>query len=130
MKRAMVMLLLAVTACSSSSAAGRPARQVVVGWADRGHTVRLHPDDSLVVKLDSTYWRFRPVSTDGVLSKGRASVHAKMHAYPGSGSGTVVVSYHALHSGTATITAGRFSCGEALRCVGAEGSYRLTVVVS
>jgi hypothetical protein len=35
----------------------------------------------------------------------------------------------ARHAGTATVTASRTTCGEALRCTGGQGSYTLSVVV-
>lgn len=130
MKRAIGILALLATACSSSAGStGTDARTVVVGWPDKGHAVSLHEGDVLQVRLHSTYWRFGPASRNGVLSAGRRVVHAKPMPYPGSGAGTVVVTYHALRSGRVTISAGRIACGEAMRCTAGQGSYRLTVVV-
>ena len=135
MRRAIVILMLLVTACSSASGTsggkpgGTPPKTVVAGWSDRGHSVSLHEGDVLQVRLNSTYWQFRPASKAGVLSAGHKVVHVKRMPYPGSGAGTVVVTYHALDAGTTTITAGRVACGEAMRCMGGQASYRLTVVV-
>ena len=130
MRRAIAILVLLLTACSSAGgSSGTAPRTVVAGWHDKGHSVSLHKGDVLQVRLNSTYWQFRPASPGGVLSEGRRDVHAKPMPYPGSGAGTVVVTYHALHSGTTTITAGRTACGEAMRCMGGQASYRLTVVV-
>lgn len=46
------------------------------------------------------------------------------------GCGTTSALFKAVKAGTATVSANRVSCGEARRCVGAEGQYQLTVVVS
>jgi hypothetical protein len=35
-----------------------------------------------------------------------------------------------LKAGTATVSASRVSCGEALRCTGKQGSYSVTIVVT
>ena len=131
MRRAIAILALLVTACSSAggSAGGTASRTVVAGWADRGRSVSLHKGDVLKVTLNSTYWQFAPASKGGVLSPGHKEVHSKRMPYPGSGAGTIVVTYRALPTGTTTITAGRVACGEAMRCMGGQSSYRLTVVV-
>jgi hypothetical protein len=49
---------------------------------------------------------------------------------PGIGCGVTTAWYKALSAGSATVSASRVSCGEALRCVGKQGAYRVTVVVS
>src|SRR6476620_5952125 len=116
MRRAIVILVLLVTACSSASgnAGGKPGgtqpKTVVAGWPDKGRSVSLHKGDALQVRLNSPYWQFSPASTAGVLSAGHKVVHVKRMPFPGSGAGTVVVTYHALHTGTTTITAGRVAC--------------------
>jgi hypothetical protein len=135
MRRAIAILALMVTACSSASGTsggkpgGTPPKTVVAGWSDKGHSVSLHKGDVLQVTLNSTYWQFAPAPKGGVLSQDKPTVHTKRMRYPGSGAGTVVVTYHAMHAGTATITASRVACGEAMRCMGGQTSYRLTVVV-
>jgi len=130
MKRAIAILALLLTACSSAGGSGGATpRTVVAGWPDKGHSVSLHTGDVLQVRLNSTYWQFRPASTGGVLSAGHRVAHAKRMPYPGSGAGTVIVTYRALRSGTATVSARRGSCGEAMRCSAGQASYRLTVVV-
>ncbi len=107
-----------------------PARTVRVGTADSGRTVRLNPGDVVEVRLHSTYWTFGPV-VGGALRADRPVVRAVPvgRTVPGSGAGTVTVTFHARHRGRATITAARHSCGEAMRCTGGQGHFTLDVVV-
>jgi len=49
---------------------------------------------------------------------------------PGGGCGTVTARYSAISGGTAQVAAHRDSCGEAMRCQGTNGDWRITVVVS
>lgn len=134
MRRVLVLTVLLLAGCAKSNVpagndvGARPPRTVTVGLAENGRTVSLHRGDSIVVRLTSTYWRLRAPS-DAVLSGGRATTRAEPGGVPGSGRGTVTARYVATQAGRTTITAGRTSCGEALRCVGGQGSYSVTVVV-
>lgn len=122
-----------LVACSSDGAARPPTGTAVisVGAAAGGTTVRISPGSILRVSLGSTYWRFAPDSDPDVLRRTGLTAAADTSAprIPGAGRGLVVATYAALAVGSATIRAARSSCGEALRCVGGQGSYRLTVVV-
>ena len=131
-------LALVVAGCSSSgghgpaggtggTAVGTPPRKIELGFNAKGHTVTAHPNDVIEVRLQSTYWRFHP-ATGGVLSPGKFVSRAE-HGPPGVGAGTMIATFRALKSGTAHVTAARASCGEALRCVGGQNSFTVTVVV-
>ena len=130
-----VALALVGAGCASSggsagaggTAVGTPPRKIEIGFSAKGRTLTAHPNDVIEVRLGSTYWRFHPVS-GGVLSRGKF-VSRPVHGPPGVGSGTVIATFRALKSGTARVSAARASCGEALRCVGGQDSYALTVVV-
>jgi predicted secreted protein len=132
MRRLVVLLALAaaLAACASAGpVGGGPApRTVTVGMGAKGHTITVHPGDTVRVRLTSTYWSFAPES-GGVLSRGTHRYHAKSTRFPGTGAGTVTATFQALKHGTATITAARRICGEALACTPGRGSYRITVVV-
>ncbi len=106
---------------------GTPPRKIELGFNAKGHTLAAHPNDVIEVRLDSTYWRFHRV-TGGVLSSG-TFVSRPEHGPPGVGAGTMIATFRALKSGTAHVSAARASCGEALRCVGGQNSFTLTVVV-
>jgi hypothetical protein len=128
-----VALLLAVLGCASSSsghAATRPLPVVQVGDARDGGTVMLHVGQRLRVVLHSTYWAFKAVSEPSVLRLTAApTVAPKSGCVPGQGCGTVTAVYVARRAGTATVKAERTSCGEAMGCTAAAGSYSLAVVV-
>ena len=69
------------------TATGVPPRKIELGLTANGHSVSVHPNDVIAVRLDSTYWRFRPV-TGGVLSRGRFVAKPQHgHIIPGSGAG-------------------------------------------
>jgi len=111
------------------TATGIPARKIEVGIAAQGSTVTVHPNDVVQVRLQSTYWRFEPV-TSGVLSRGTfVAKPSHGHIVPGTGTGTIIATFRALRAGTARVNAARQSCGEAMRCVGGQGSFTMTVVV-
>jgi hypothetical protein len=98
---------------------------------DSGHTLRMHVHDHLVVVLTSTYWTVQGSSNTRVL---RQTGHSKVEPRragcgPGQGCGTVTTGFEALAPGRAEVTASRTTCGEAMRCTGSAGSYRVRIVV-
>lgn len=110
------------------TASGIPLRKVVLGFSAKGSTVTLRPNEVLEVVLRSTYWQFRPV-TGGVLSRGTFVTRPEHSHVMGSGAGTAAATFRALKPGTAHVVAARQSCGEAMRCLGGQGSFTLVVVV-
>jgi hypothetical protein len=110
--------------------AGAPITKTVTE-RDKGTTVALHVGDRLKVVLANTYWTLGPSAKPAVLrSDGRPSVRPRSNGcVPGAGCGTVVETFTATAKGTASVGASRTSCGEALRCTGDQGVYKVSVVV-
>lgn len=104
---------------------------VTLSDADSARTVTVHIGDRLSVVLHSTYWTFAATSNPSVLlAEGQPAVSPNPSGcVPGQGCGTVTAGFVAIAAGSAEIGASRTSCGEALRCSGSAGSYRLTVIV-
>jgi hypothetical protein len=86
--------------------------------------------DRIVVTLGSTYWTFNPPSGVAVTQDGDPTVRPSPGCVPGAGCGTVTATYHADTSGTATLSAHRDSCGEALRCTPAQADWRIDANVT
>jgi len=108
---------------------------VVATDKDNGGTVVLRRGQQLRVVLSSTYWQFQKSSNPAVLrDEGQPQVSPQQTSssgscVPGQGCGTVTATFLAVSPGRATVTATRTSCGEALRCTGANGQFTLKVVV-
>jgi hypothetical protein len=113
-----------------NSAPPLPRHSIAVSDAANGATIRIHTGTRVTVRLGSTYWTFQGSSNPAVLRQvGTPTVKPRGGCVPGAGCGTVTATFVARHPGTATVTASRTTCGEALRCTGGQGSYTLTVVV-
>jgi hypothetical protein len=124
----------AATTHGSPSATPTPAATVVTE-ADTGRTVRLGSGQRLVVRLGSTYWQLQPPSDAAVLALLAGPVTSApppgtSGCVPGQGCGTVTATYVARSDGTSRVDATRVSCGEALRCTPAQGTFVLHVVVT
>lgn len=129
---ALVLLTGCAKAQGTSGGASTPSpvQTVTVGDNDTGRTLHVTPGSSVKVVLGSTYWTFGHSSDGGVLSLvGTPNVVPSGGCVPGQGCGTVTGVFRAMAPGTATITASRTSCGEAMRCTGDQGSYRVVVIV-
>jgi hypothetical protein len=99
---------------------------------NNGSTVTVSVGSEVTLELASTYWQVGDSSDPAVLalvSGPTASAAAMGACVPGGGCGTVMAAFRALAPGRATITASRTTCGEAMRCTGADGAYEVTVVV-
>jgi hypothetical protein len=97
-----------------------------------GRTVAVAVGQRLELDLHSTYWVVAGSQEPALLSQDgptRTTVPAPGSCLPGAGCGLLRTTFTALRPGTATLTASRTSCGEALRCTGDQGSYRLTVTI-
>jgi hypothetical protein len=118
---------------SASAAPGDGPATVTATDADNDHSVNLAVGDRLVVALASTYWHFTALDTTGILAgqgPGVVAATAPGHGcVPGAGCGTVTIRYAAVAAGQVTVAADRTICGEAMRCTGTSGTYRLHVVV-
>jgi hypothetical protein len=140
-------LAFAITAalCATSTACGgilshsrpggptsaRTAVALTASDAENGRAITVHVGDRVSVILHSTYWNVAGSSNAAVMApEGSPTVSPKPSGcVPGQGCGTVTAVFVATAPGTAQITASRISCGEALRCSGSAGIYRLTVTV-
>jgi len=129
--------LLAVTGCGSSSSGGTPDSQgapgtVTLDDSANGTTVHVHFGDTVTVTLGSTYWSFLP--TDGLalqpFAPAQTAPASTCKTPVGSGCGTVTASYNVGHIGTSVLRAHRDTCGEALRCVGDQANWSVTVVAT
>ena len=123
---------LAFVACGSV-AEPPPPRVIPASDAENGQSVSIHVGEILRVTLRTTAWTFAAPSDPSVLKEEGDTVvsPAPMGAcLPGMNCGITTAQFRALKAGTSTVSASRLSCGEARRCVGAEGVYQLTVIVS
>jgi hypothetical protein len=128
-----IMCLVCLASCALPwQETPSPSNNIQAGDNQNGKSVTMHPGETLLVTLGSTYWTIQGSSDSQVLAPVGQSVTApkSCSAPPGSGCGTVSQEFRAVKSGTAQVTASRVSCGEAMRCVGPAGQYQLTVQVT
>ncbi len=120
---------------SATRVAVHPVASAVIIVRDNanGKTVHMRVGDRLELILASTYWTVHRSSAPDVLQEDgptrllpRPKSCSKI---PGLGCIPVKTSFTAPTVGRAVITASRTSCGEALRCVGDRGRFKVTVVV-
>jgi hypothetical protein len=117
---------------ASPSPVSTPGAQLIVATdSDNGNTFDLHVGDRLEVKLNSTYWTIHESTDPSVLRlAGPMAISPQPNGcVPGAGCGLAIASFDAVGKGSADVAASRVSCGEAMRCVGTSGSFRLSVVV-
>ena len=132
MGRALLAVVATAFLVSCGSAPTPAGHESVATDSDNGKTISLHVGDRLEVKLASTYWTINESSDPAVLkSSGPLAVSPQPSGcVPGAGCGFAIASFEATADGSADVTATRMSCGEAMRCVGDAGSYRVSVVVT
>ena len=139
--------LLVLSGCAQSSASSTPSplvsrdSGVTIGTAANGHTVQVHAGQQLRVILGrateagSTYWAFADVAGPVVIQDGPQVVaalpmgSAGCGSIPGAGCGTVTLVARAARPGTATITATRTTCGEAMMCPQNSRDFRVVIQV-
>jgi len=125
------VLACAVVACGGSGQ--RAPREFVANDAQNGQAIKVHAGDTVRVTLGSTAWTISGSSDSSVLPQQGLQVVSPAPpgaCYPGANCGTTSATYRAVKAGAATVDASRVSCGEARMCVGAEGRYQVTVVVT
>jgi hypothetical protein len=129
----LVIALLAAGLAVGLGACGQSLSEVKVDDSKNGQSVKVHVGDTVKVTLNATYWTFDQSSDPLVLKELGDQVVTPDpvgSCLPGMGCGVTTAWYKALSAGSATVSASRVSCGEALRCVGNQGTYRVRVVVS
>ncbi len=120
---------------ATTTATTRPApRSGTIQLTDRddGTTVSVTKGTTIVVVLNSTYWKFpNPPNPAVVQQQGDVVVTAAPPGtcIPGGGCGTSSVTSIAVGIGSAQISASRTTCGEAMLCTGKAGSYSVQIVV-
>lgn len=138
MAGAVLAVASTITACGGASSGARlqpgsePATHQVSD-SDRGTTVQARVGDDIVVTLHSTYWQLGKPAGAVLVAVGSPQTQAggpSCSTVPGSGCGTIRADYRVATAGTARISAGRVSCGEAMRCTGSQGRWSVTVVAS
>jgi hypothetical protein len=140
-KCSVLLMVLAVSAaaCGSNHASAGSAPSdpgctlpKLVGDQANRTTLRLCVGQTLRLSLHSTYWGNIESSPDTVVKALGPTVvvsPAPVGCAPGVGCGTLVTEFRGLAPGTATVSAHRTSCGEALLCTPDHRSFSLTVVV-
>ncbi|SEM31764.1 hypothetical protein [Streptacidiphilus jiangxiensis] len=118
-------------ATTPASATGSAA--VVVHNADKGRTITLHTGQTLEVVLTGGYWPAPVSSSEAVLKASGAPSYlspSPSHGCPpGVGCRPQQTDFTAVAPGTATVSATRTNCGEAMRCTDANGKFTITVTV-
>lgn len=123
-----------VGAGSSVPSSGTPGGSTVMVKDDsNGKTVRVNVGTQVELQLSSSYWMVKGSSAAAVLRQdGGSSVLPRptnCPAIPGLGCQPVQTDFTATAAGTATITADRTTCGEAMPCPASEKHFAVTVVV-
>ena len=139
-----VLLLAALAAlgtlltagCASSAAPGTRqsiGAMVVVKDDANGKTVDASVGQTVVLILSSTYWAVSGSSAPNVLRQDGPTVQLSRPAscpkLPGIGCVPVETHFRAAAPGTASITAHRAACGEAMPCATDQQNFKVTVVV-
>ena len=131
--RRLVIAFLAAGLAVGLGACGQTLSEVKVDDSKNGQSVQVHVGDTVKVTLGSTYWTFDQSSDPLVLKELGDQVVTPDpvgSCLPGMGCGVTTAWYKTLSAGSATVSASRVSCGEARKCVGNQGAYQVTVVVS
>jgi hypothetical protein len=100
--------------------------------SSNGSTVQASPGQAIELTLHSTYWKIQPSSNSSVVAlvAEPSSTSADPRACPpGAGCGGVHAAFAARAPGTATISASRSVCGEALPCRANQRSFSVTILV-
>ncbi|MFE2288695.1 hypothetical protein ACFXDJ_31580 [Streptomyces sp. NPDC059443] len=123
-----------VTATAGSPAAtGSPAGPAVVVLDEQANhtTVKVGPGTTIRIDLHSTYWSGASSSApQTVRPAGAPSSGPSPSCRPGGGCGTVSTTFTTGAPGTAELTSGRTSCGEAKPCAPDQQTYTVTVQVT
>lgn len=116
----------------TTTVASQAPAAVALADADTGRSVTVRRGGTVTVVLHSTYWTFAAPSNGSVVQAQGAPVVVadRQGCVPGGGCGTVTAKYAAVGDGQATLSAHRDSCGEAMRCQGTAGDWRVTIVVA
>lgn len=104
-----------------------------LGEPDNAQTVTVRRGTRLVLVLHNTYWVITGSSNPAVVVSTAVQTHTPDppgSCLPGIGCGSVSEPFSTRSLGSATLTAHRDSCGEAMPCQAAQSRYVVTVVVT
>jgi len=129
-----VAVAIPAAGCGTATGSNNPVpRTIVLHDNANGRTVSVRRGDSLELILASSYWNVTGSSAPGVLrQEGATSLLPRPSScpdIPGLGCNPEQTTFKALTRGKAVITAGRTTCGEALRCGGPGRPTRFTLTV-
>jgi len=136
-----LVLALGTSACAragsragvAGGASGCSASPVVIGDAVNGGSVHACVGQTIRLELGSTYWQDVASSDEGVLAAdGPTSIAPASPGtcVPGGGCGSVERTFRARAAGTATLSAHRTTCGEALQCSTDQRTFSVRIVVA
>ena len=97
-----------------------------------GSTIQTVPGHVIAIALHSTYWQIDGSSDLSVVAQDTEPTTTPAPpgtCLPGVGCGVVLVSFTALQPGTASVSASRTLCGEALACRPDQRTFSVTVIV-
>lgn len=103
-----------------------------LSFSDSGKSVHLEVGERLHIALSSTYWTFHGSETPRVLRQDASGIAKPTATCPGpvgTGCGTRTADFIAVGKGHTSVVATRTTCGEAMRCVGANGRFVVYVSV-
>lgn len=130
--------LVAAALVTATALPAGAAQSVSTGEAMNGKVLQVKAGSLVSVALHSTYWKAAKLPKASVLRRLGPMVATPIPPGPkapagcrvaGSGCGTVVWKFTAVHTGTATFVATRTTCGEAMRCSAGQSRYSLTIRV-
>ena len=93
---------------------------------------------SVSLSLHSMYWNLTPIKSGASLKINGAPIQKPILPganapagcrFPGSGCGVQTWKFSTIKVGTTYLIATRTSCGEAMRCTGSNGTFKVTVKV-
>jgi hypothetical protein len=127
-----IFVSLCVTAEGVSAAVAAATATRSLNESANHRAVKVKRGTMLLVTLHSTYWSFQALSGSALRAKGKpVTVPAPMGTcVPGGGCGTVTARFVAHADGSATISASRTSCGEALLCQPSQRTFTVKVKVT
>jgi len=98
--------------------------------SDKGKTIVLVSNQTLTVSLASTYWAIGESSNTKIIRMtGNQTITESQPCVTGGGCGTAIAHFTPITPGSATISATRNACGEAMACTGSQGQFTVTVII-
>lgn len=119
-----------VTATTVPVTATTVPHHVEVTDADNGQTITVSIGTIVDVVFSADNWNIQPSSNPAVLAMSGGPVQHQTQCIPGGTCGTTTAEFVAKQTGTATISATRTYCGEAIRCQPSTDTRTVGVTVT